>query len=81
MTDDLFDTEEWAADEDGVIHVLPLNDVRKHKETRECWCGPRLERKCDECDGKGCFLCSDGMASAIPGEEQLVIHRAADGRE
>lgn len=23
------------------IHVLPINDLRDHEETRVCWCAPR----------------------------------------
>jgi len=26
------------------IHVLPLNDLREHDETRTCWCQPKVER-------------------------------------
>ena len=24
-------------------HVMPIDDLREHDETRTCWCGPRLE--------------------------------------
>lgn len=25
------------------IHVLPVNDLRDHEETADCWCRPRRE--------------------------------------
>jgi hypothetical protein len=25
------------------VHVLPLGDVKAHRETRACWCAPRTE--------------------------------------
>ena len=28
-------TDEW--------HVLPLDDLKEHKETRDCWCKPTVE--------------------------------------
>lgn len=24
------------------FHVLPVNDLRDHEETAECWCNPRI---------------------------------------
>lgn len=32
-----------------VIHVVPLNDVKAHRERDcgECWCAPRVERHGD----------------------------------
>lgn len=27
------------------LHVLPIEDLREHEETRDCWCGPRLEQE------------------------------------
>lgn len=24
------------------VHVLPINDLRDHVETRDCWCAPTL---------------------------------------
>ena len=26
-----------------VVHVLPLDDLRPHEELTECWCRPRLD--------------------------------------
>ncbi len=26
------------------IHVVPLKDLKEHAQTRDCWCGPRLEQ-------------------------------------
>lgn len=25
------------------VHVLPLNDLRDHDETADCWCKPRRD--------------------------------------
>lgn len=27
------------------LHVLPVNDLREHEETRDCWCHPDLTRE------------------------------------
>lgn len=27
----------------SVVHVLPIDDLREHEETRACWCHPTLE--------------------------------------
>ena len=24
------------------LHVLPINDLREHEETRDCWCHPAV---------------------------------------
>lgn len=24
------------------VHVLPIDDLREHRESRDCWCLPRL---------------------------------------
>jgi len=47
-------------------HVLPINDLRAHTETRDCWCGPRVE-----------FI-EDFLTAAT---SVLVVHHSADGRE
>jgi len=26
----------------GDVHVLPIDDLREHEETRACWCRPAL---------------------------------------
>ena len=26
--------------EDANIHVVPLNDLREHEASRDCWCNP-----------------------------------------
>ena len=31
------------------VHVLPIDDLLTHAETRDCWCQPRCERD-DEAD-------------------------------
>lgn len=25
------------------VHVIPINDLEPHEETRACWCEPRLK--------------------------------------
>lgn len=47
-------------------HVLPINDLRQHEESRACWCRPRIEI----------------VESFLPGPTSvLVVHHSADGRE
>lgn len=29
------------------IHVMPVGDLRAHRETRTCWCRPRVEKQPD----------------------------------
>jgi hypothetical protein len=29
---------------DSDVHVLPTGDLRKHEETRACWCDPHVEQ-------------------------------------
>lgn len=50
------------------IHVLPIDDLRAHDESRACWCEPRLERD---------FLDDEPDADMVV----IVIHHSADGRE
>ena len=26
------------------VHVIPINDIREHDESRFCWCAPMLKR-------------------------------------
>ena len=33
-------TETDRAEEEIVVHVLPINDLRVHEESRQCWCRP-----------------------------------------
>lgn len=64
------------------IHVLPVSDLVDHDEERTCWCGPRLDLPCDECED-GCWKC-DGGGNAVDADHPavlVVIHNAADGRE
>lgn len=30
--------------ESGVLHVVPINDLREH-EPSDCWCHPRVEQE------------------------------------
>jgi hypothetical protein len=60
------------------IHVLPINDLREHEETRGCWCHPRFEIEHDlgcptiEADGYGICWCQ---------RAGVIVHNSADGRE
>ena len=29
------------------IHVIPINDLREHDATQECWCKPIEDSECD----------------------------------
>jgi hypothetical protein len=29
----------------GDVHVLPMNDLRKHVEAEDCWCQPVVTRE------------------------------------
>lgn len=57
------------------IHTFPVgknHDVSSH---RECWCSPRYERVCNECNGSGCQFCRDGFVDTeLPFEAEHVIH-------
>ena len=88
INDKLSRPRQWDfvnSENDHLIHLIPLKDVRKHKETgRDCWCGPRYENMCPLCDEYRC--CSDehrdgcGFVECDREDAVLVIHRAADGR-
>jgi hypothetical protein len=28
---------------DIVVHVIPMDDIRRHELTAECWCEPELD--------------------------------------
>jgi len=28
------------------IHVIPINDLREHDATKECWCKPAEDEEC-----------------------------------
>lgn len=51
-----------------MIHVLPLNDERKHDLTADCWCRPRIEWQ-------------DQTTGEIYAEGPIITHNAADCRE
>ncbi len=67
-----------------MFHVLPVNDLKPHVESGPyCWCSPKLERQCQQCDGSdpSCWQCGGfKWIEATPAEAQLVVHNAADGR-
>lgn len=51
------------------IHVYPVNDLREHEQTRECWCQPTPIRG----------LATDRLPHGR--DDIVVVHHSADGRE
>lgn len=51
------------------VHVLPINDLRVHEETRTCWCEPTPIRG----------LATDRMPNGR--HDTVIVHHSADGRE
>lgn len=51
-------------------HVIPINDMKKHIESRDCWCNPQLKEE-------------DITRLQDPSKEiaVIVIHNSMDGRE
>lgn len=36
----------WAlidCDDDGPVHVVPINDLIDHEDSADCWCVPKVE--------------------------------------
>lgn len=56
----------------GDVHILPIDDLRAHEETRDCWCRPTLQRHVRHAVDRGV---------AIRIETIVVVHNSADGRE
>lgn len=27
----------------GTFHIIPINDLREHKESKDCWCKPKQD--------------------------------------
>lgn len=53
----------------ATVHVLPVNDLREHIESEECWCRPRIE---DEPNGQVIVHNSmDGRELVERGERQV----------
>jgi hypothetical protein len=48
-----------------------------HLEGRDCWCGPRVEQRCPECEAgepEGCWRCGgEGWVAEYDLEEPAVI--------
>lgn len=51
------------------IHVMPLEDLRPHTATRECWCRPE--------DDERELACNDGSKQTT----DVVVHFALDQRD
>lgn len=55
-----------ADDAETDRHVVQVNDLREHDDSRTCWCQPRIEY----------------VESFLTGEQSvLVVHHSLDGRE
>jgi len=51
-------------------HVVPINDMKEHVDSRDCWCNPRV--KYEDITKYGDVY----KSSAV-----IVIHNSMDGRE
>lgn len=47
------------------IHVLPVNDLKPHSESRSCWCRPALKR-----EGRGVLV----VHNSADGRELVERH-------
>ena len=64
-----------------VQHVYPLYGPSHELQGSACWCGPRVQRLCQQCEGagSGCWACEGGwvdVESLAPGDRGVVIHNA-----
>lgn len=62
----------WVIDADTHpldIHVMPLEDLRPHTATRECWCHPVEEERE--------LTCPDGVDRGM----EVFVHVALDARD
>lgn len=50
----------------STVHVMPINDLRRHLDSTTCWCEPQI--------------LLDGVDNA-GAPARLVVHESADGRE
>lgn len=61
---------------DEPIHVTPVNDLRQHADSADCWCEPRIEDR---------FTLSPvdatGQEMEITGGIRIIIHHSLDRRE
>ncbi len=47
------------------VHVLPVDDLREHVETAQCWCNPKCSK----------------VETFAGGWGYVIVHNSADGRE
>lgn len=50
-----------------MVHVYPLNDLREHEMSKECWCRPDV----DEDDGVCVHNALDGREAYENGERKV----------
>ena len=49
-----------------IVQVIPVNDLREHEDSYDCWCEPAVH---DEGE--------DGAGEPI----RVIVHQSLDGRE
>ena len=47
------------------LHVSPINDMKDHTESRDCWCDPKIV----------------DVSTLGDGSKVMVVHQSMDGRE
>jgi hypothetical protein len=52
------------------IHITPVNDLREHADSADCWCEPKILLP-------GHMTTTDGDDY----EAKIIIHHSLDGRE
>jgi hypothetical protein len=73
----------------GGVHVLPLEDLIVHSESRHCPCAPRVSLVDGPCEvvhkhsrplvaGVPAPMCQQSLVQYV---RNLVVHQAMDGRE
>lgn len=75
------------ANERRTVHTYPINGPEHVTDGFGCWCGPRIEMACPECEAEntgGCWRCDGVGWVACPNPEMYdgatglhVVHAAA----
>lgn len=65
------------------IHTYPIDKGHVVDGDDECWCEPRYERRCNECDGEGCELCylTGFVDTALRFEAEHIVHNDVERSE
>lgn len=65
------------------IHVIPMNDLHKHEESRDCWCQPIVKTTFGQEEPD--WFPNEGdrqwWREQYGSRGLVVVHQAADGRE